>query len=125
MILIVYLVILSAYFNIVFALTVAFLIGILKNLWFGETIGSASLLYICIVYAIHLYKRKFNARSWGFLFFVSVIVILVTEAIETGSVSFSQIHLVRALLTSFASMVLFKIVYKLWGPIHDERKLPV
>ena len=125
MILLVYLVILSAYFNVALAMTVAFFLGIIKNIWFGEVIGSSSLLYISIVYAIHLYTRKFNARASGFLFFSSIAIIIISEAIESGSVSFSQVQFVRAIITAFVVVLVFKIVHKLWGPIHDERKLPV
>ena len=125
MILLVYLVILAAYFNIALALLVAFLLGIMKNVWLGETIGTASLIYICIVYAIHLYKRKFNARTIGFLFFSSVVVIVLAEALESGNSSFSQIQFMRAIGTSFIIVLLFKVIYTLWGPQDNERKLPV
>lgn len=125
MILLVYLIILSAYFNIAIALVVAFLLGIMKNMWFGETIGTASIVYILIVYGIHLYKRKFNARAVGFLFCASVVIILLNDIIESRSVYFSQLQLIRAITTTFIGMLLFKIIYKIWGPHEDERKLPV
>lgn len=123
MILLVYLVILSAYFNIGVAMAIAFLLGILKNMWFGEVIGTASLMYVTVVFAIHLYKRKFNAKSLGFLFIASVVVIIIAEIIESRSISFSQTQITRALITSFIVVVLFKIVFTLWGP-EEERKLP-
>jgi cell shape-determining protein MreD len=125
MILLIYLVILSAYFNVALAMTIAFFLGIVKNMWFGETIGSASLLYICIVYAVHLYKRKFNARAAGFLFFASIAVIMLAEVIDTRSVSFSDTQIARAFITTFVIVLLFKIVFTIWAPPDDERKLPV
>jgi len=125
MILLVYLVILAAYLNIALALVVAFFLGILKNVWLGETIGTASLIYISVVYAIHLYTRKFNSRAIGFLFFASIIIIMLTEVIESGNLSFSQIQFMRAIGTSFVIVLLFKVIYTLWGSSTDERKLPV
>lgn len=121
---IVFLVILSAYFPIAPVLITAFILGLLKNMWFGETLGVASVLYICIVYAIHLYKRKFNAHATGFIFCASIITIFITSAIESGSMVFSKIEWIHALITTSIIVVLFKVLNKLWGP-QDERKLPV
>ena len=125
MILIIYCVILSAYSRLVPSLLTAFFLGIIRDLWFGEMVGVGSLTYICVVYAVHLYKRKFNAKSAGFLVSASSIAIFIVKSFEAGSVFFSKIQFFWVLGGTFVSVLLFKVLYKLWIKQESERKVPV
>jgi cell shape-determining protein MreD len=125
MILIVYFIILAGYFNIVIALFGAFFFGIIENLWNGETLGTASFTYIVIVYSVHLYKRKFNAKSPAFMLLAGMVSIFIIEMIQSKSFAISTPFILKAFEVSVLTVLIWVLLYKLWERKYGERKLSV
>ena len=125
MLFIVYFIILAGYFNIVIALFGAFFFGIIENLWNGETLGTASFTYTIIVYAVHLYKRKFNAKSPAFIFLASMVSISIIEMIQSKSFAISTPFILKAFEVSVLTVLIWVLFYKLWERKYGERKLSV
>lgn len=125
MIFTVYFIILAGYFDISTGLLGAFIFGIIENLWNGETLGTASLTYIIIVYAVHLYKRKFNSKSPVFILLASIISIFIIEMIRSKSFIISFAFSIKTFEISFITILIWVVLYKLWDRKYGEKKLSV
>ncbi len=54
-----------------------FLGGILLDLFSGQTIGFTSLYFLCSIFALLLYQRKYEIASYPFIAFSTMIVSLL------------------------------------------------
>lgn len=125
MIFFVYVIIFSAFGNTVVSLIGAFILGILKDLWEGQTLGISAFSYILVTYGIHLYKRKFNAHSAGFLFFASLVTIILSELIGANGKELSIGRVLWSVPLIVAILTVWFIVRKIWAPPYGGKKLSV
>lgn len=92
-------------------LVFGFLAGVMVDFFSVGTIGQTSLIFLLIVTAIMVYKRKFQSGNILFVFFAIFLSLIFFLAI-TNQFSFNQV-LSKILLPTMVALLIYEIWTKL------------
>ncbi|MBI4129917.1 hypothetical protein HY468_01225 [Candidatus Roizmanbacteria bacterium] len=101
----------------------AFLAGLMVDLWRGNVLGGSSIIYLVIAYAVHLYKRKFDATSLWFLTPFLLMVITLLSLVSGGRLVSLPALFEYIMLQKW--IVLLLGGFWLWKRISGEKRLSV
>ncbi len=123
MIFYIYVIIFAAFGSVFASMFGAFILGILVDLWRGNTLGTSSVIFVCLAFAIQLYKRKFNPQAPGFLLLAGMVTFVLSDVIASHGSIISWGRLVSALTVAVVVISLWFIILKIWVQPSEKGKI--